>query len=182
LTQTALNEIIKPRRILTQSVELNGCKFLDIDSGSGISSATLRAVEREFRAGGAIFALTGASIPSTIVILCRAQGWCAFECGNRKPREVSLTSLTFDHPCADIFGCLPSNNFHVAGALGNFSESTTMNCIHFLEVSSGPIDLGKCILTRFITANHTGGFCLCNCDKLSVERCIFENCSNVTSK
>jgi hypothetical protein len=45
-TQTVLDEIIKSRRILTQSVELKGCKFLDIrDIGSsgGVSSASLSA-------------------------------------------------------------------------------------------------------------------------------------------
>jgi hypothetical protein len=63
LTQTILN-VIKSRRILTQSVELNNCKFLnirDIVSGGVVSSATFHVVEREFRPGGAIFALTGAS-------------------------------------------------------------------------------------------------------------------------
>jgi hypothetical protein len=70
LTQTVLTEIIKSRRILTQSVELNDCKFLnirDIVSGGVVFSATFHVVEREFRAGGAIFALTGASTSSTVV-------------------------------------------------------------------------------------------------------------------
>jgi hypothetical protein len=185
LTQTVLNEIIKSRRILMQSVELKGCKFLDIrdiGSGGGVSSATLRVVECEFRSGGAIFALTGGSTPSTVVISCRVQSGCAIECGDRKPREVSLTSLTFDHLYANIFGCLPSNNFRVAGALHNLSESTAMNCIDLLEVTYGPIDLQMCVLTRSIAANDTGGFWLGNYDKVSAERCIFENCSHVTIK
>jgi hypothetical protein len=178
LTQTVLNAIIKSQCILTQSVELKSCKFLDIrdigSGGSGVSSsATLRVVECEFRsgqarAGGEIFALTGASIPSTVVISCRAQSGCAIDCGDRKPHEVSLASLTFDHPCADIFGWLLSNQFRVAGALHNFSEPTTMNCIGLLEVTYGPIDSRMCVLTRSVAANHTGTFCLRNCDKLSV--------------
>jgi hypothetical protein len=90
--------------------------------------------------------------------------------------------LTFGHPCADIFGCLPSNNLRVAGALHNFSESTAMNCIDLIEVTYGPTDLQMCVLTRSIAANHTGAFCLRNYDKLSAERCTFENCSHATSK
>jgi hypothetical protein len=80
LTQTALNEVIKSRRILAKSIELKGCKFLgirDTSSSRGVcSSMTLRIIECKFRfcqarVGGAISAWAGVLVLSTVVISCR---------------------------------------------------------------------------------------------------------------
>jgi hypothetical protein len=170
---------------------MKGCKFLDIrDDGSGggvSSSATLRIIDCEFRscqagAGGAISTSAGLSILSTVVTSCQAQTAGAIECRGRNSHEVSLTSSAFDRPRAAIFGCLVSNRFGVVGASCNFSGSIATNCVGLLEVSNAPIEFRMCVVARSTAANHNGAFCLRNCDELSIERCLFANCSHVTSR